>query len=227
LITTDNLEFPAFLKSAALKKVSNSPEFVQSPNLQIWRVYPRTLPTLQFALIRTISSTALPTSPEINEFKITGELTHQSDKNVILRIYRSPQPRTAEQAPPSFTLKLNGSLPSAELGQIWQIHALRVGRALEIQAAKLIGASTNLEFLDRSQSKPSTAERKTSSRFFHVYANGQTFVGKHSVSLKDGILLIDNQPVVETKTATVKGPVTSIEADIITPSRNELILTSH
>lgn len=217
LVTRDNLEFSALVKGSALKKLLADPTLLQTPKPQNWYVYPRTLPVLQFALVRLIS---LPSDLNLlDEFKITGEVVAQLNETTIIRIYRSRSTTQASgQSIPSFTLKLSGVLLESQIGQFWRINAFRNGKKLEIGQAELIEAETR---------SASTTENTPNSRFFHVRVGKQTFIGKHNVRLKAKMLYIDDRPITQTEQAIVKGHLSLVDADSITVSQNELILTSH
>lgn len=230
LITNDNLEFPAISNGAALKKIRADIEANQTPTLQTWRVYPRTRPVLQFALIRNIQFQPINASV-IDQFNIVGELAQTSKRSTIIRVYRSSRGLNLlaeDSATISFTLKLNGAIPDAHLGEIWAIDAARNGNHLDIRSAKYVAPSrdSNLHVQPPLENGQILQPVVNHSRFFRVQVAGRTFVGKRSVQLEGGMLHIDDQPIVSTNFAVVTGPIRSIHADRITPMQNEFILQS-
>lgn len=148
LITEDGEEIPATLDWYLLHRIkkqmqdeSKIAEFWQS--VHQWKIYPRTQP-LHFDItkIRALPSDEqkqAKNSPpiELDNFRVVGEIRYIANGKVVMRIERNEKvPNRSNNNHPLY-LKLSGSIPTGEIGQIWELEVWRCGTKLTISKAKV------------------------------------------------------------------------------------------
>lgn len=135
-----------------------------------WKVYPRTQP-LRFDLVQMKPLSTKPSSSKrgeknqpasLDHFRIVGEIkviTEEKGK-VTICVRRNEQPPVGKENSPQYyplSLRLKGSLPTASVGQTWELQVRRTGDALVIAEGKLYQPSAKeLAWLEKRY--PSLAE---------------------------------------------------------------------
>ncbi len=147
LTTQDGQEFAATMDWFAqhkMKKNMQDPskvgEFLQS--VHYWKVYPRTQP-LRFEIVKVRAQSwseqksASNIHPiELDKFRVVGEIRYINEEKVVMRIERNEFVPIHRYNGHPMHLKLTGSIPTGEVGQIWELEVQRQGTKLKIVKAE-------------------------------------------------------------------------------------------
>jgi hypothetical protein len=155
-----------------------------------WKVYPRTKP-LRFDLVQMKPMSLKASSRKrgqqnqssnLDEFRVVGEIKAIAEEKgkVTVCIRRNQQPPLGKENSPQYqplSLRINGSLLTASVGQTWDLQVRRSGESLVIADGKLYEPSAedlawlekNLQTLGKSssdvnQSKADTATKHSGSQ---------------------------------------------------------------
>lgn len=110
-----------------------------------WTVYPQTDPLrFQLVVIRPLHSPSCDEAEKeaspgesrpLDQFRIVGEIESVASGTITIRIRRNERPPKGKSDDPEyqpFTLTLVGSLPTAAIGQIWELEVRRQGQKLVV-----------------------------------------------------------------------------------------------
>lgn len=152
LITQDSQEIPAILDWHLLRRIKKKigdrvtlAEFLQS--VYCWKIYPRTQP-LRFDIMKIAelpckeqkSAKNKPKNNrpiELDRFRVVGQIRYIADGKVVMRIECNEQVPNRRANNHPLYLTLSGSIPTGEIGQIWELEVWRCGTNLSINKAKV------------------------------------------------------------------------------------------
>lgn len=152
LLTQDGQEIPALLDWHLLRRIKKKigdrahvAEFLQSPHQ--WKTYPRTQP-LRFDIMKIAELPCQEQKPakknpknsrpiELDKFRVVGQIRYIADDKVVMRIECNEQVPNRRANNHPLYLKLAGSIPTGEVGQIWELEVWRCGTKLTISKAKV------------------------------------------------------------------------------------------
>lgn len=149
-VTEDGRETEAYLhwylhhqvKKLLQKQESTLTDWLQS--VHRWKVYPRTEP-LRFDLMQVkprddeaAGKNKQSQPATLDKFRVVGEIRAVIEKKIIVRVRRNPQqPQSRKNSYNAILLTLIGTIPTAEVGQIWELQVRRFGIKLVITKAKM------------------------------------------------------------------------------------------
>lgn len=146
LITADGVIINVNLMSKVAKRISNNFDLSQE---YLWTVYPKT-PPKDFGIGLYLSLIGVKAPSEYTEliktelqsqadnFSIQGEVLYQDFDSGIVRVKIQCTPRTPNDKPTDFKLRLLGFLPPKSARHFWHLHVRRVGADLVIQSGECI-----------------------------------------------------------------------------------------
>lgn len=154
LITEDGQEFAATMDWCVLLQIKKQmqdrslvTEFLQS--VHYWKVYPRTQP-LRFDLVKVRAQPwsgqkqAKKIQPvELDKFRVVGEIRYINQTNVVMRIERNELVPNRGYIGHPIHLKILGSIPTSEVGQIWELEVQRQETKLKIVKAEVYQPSVD------------------------------------------------------------------------------------
>ncbi len=148
-MTEDGREIEAYIhwyldhQIKKLQKLESTPaDWLQL--VHQWKVYPRTEP-LRFDLMQVKPLNGEPAGKNkqsqpatLDKFRVVGEIKAINEKKIIVRVRRNQkQPQSGRSSCNSIFLTLIGTIPAAEVGQIWELQVRRVGIKLLLGKAKV------------------------------------------------------------------------------------------
>lgn len=198
LLTQDGQEIPAIIDWYVLRRIKKQmqqefclAEFLQS--VHQWKVYPRTQP-LRFDIVKIRAQPyeeqkqVKNSHPlELDKFRVVGEIRYIAKGKIVMRIERNEQvPNRSNNHHPVY-LELTGSIPTGEVGQIWELQVHRCGTKLRIEQAKVYQPSDKeIRLFNLLNSQKMTSQTSQSDALAldlnQKPSKVSTLVAKHSLS---------------------------------------------
>lgn len=171
LLTDDGLKIPAKLTNNVAAKLRVNDDLLKVA--QVWKCYPSINPPW-FILVKLKSEAQTPQNLKlkgINKFRIVGQVENVKGQEVTVLIKRNELPIAGEK--PTFTLALQGNLPSNTVGQFWRFNVQRNGWTWNIITANFIAEAVESQPTNKkqvSQEKRSLSVKITDKEFKAVEA---------------------------------------------------------
>lgn len=166
LLTDDGLKIPAKLTNNVAAKLRVNDDLLKFT--QVWKCYPSINPPW-FILVKLKSEAQTPQNLKlkgVNKFRIVGQVENIKGQEVTVLIKRNELPTDGEKQ--TFTLALQGDLPSNAVGQFWRFNVQRNGWTWNIITANFIAEAVELQPTNKkqvSQGKRSLSVKITEKEF--------------------------------------------------------------
>lgn len=149
LLTDDGLKIPAQLTNDVATKLRANCDLLKVN--QVWKCYPSINPPW-FMLVKLKSEAQTEQDLKrkgVNKFRIVGKVESIREQEVTVLIKRNELPTASEK--PTFTLALQGNLPSNAAGQFWRFNVQRNGWNWTIMTANFIAEVVELQPTNNKQ----------------------------------------------------------------------------
>lgn len=148
-LTDDGLKVPAKLTNSLAAKLKANSDLLKVT--QVWKCYPSINPA-GFILVKLKSQAETPQELKrkgVNKFRIVGQVESVRKQEVTVLIKRNELPQAGEK--PTFTLSLQGNLPSNAAGQFWRFNVQRNEWNWNIMTANFIAEAAESQPTNNKQ----------------------------------------------------------------------------
>lgn len=177
LKTEEGTEIDTVLLGRMISLIKNHVDLAQS---HLWVVYPHIRQeedhlhlqivglwepeTLKQNQILTQNSEEEPKEQGHGYFSIRGEVAFASKETEIIIVKIRQAPKTADERPKFFKIKLKGLLPEKPVSRFWDLEAQLVGHTLILQSAKDLGFAATKKPIKRSDKEKAARKGGTGKR---------------------------------------------------------------
>jgi hypothetical protein len=192
LLTDDGLKIPAQLTPDVAAKLRANRDLLKVA--QVWRCYPRTNPPwVMLFKLKSEAKTAQGLKRKgVNRFRVVGLVETIKEREITVLIKRNQLPPAGEE--PTFTLTLQGDLPSNAVGQFWKFNVQRDRWNWTITAANFIAELPQSLQKQVNQKKRSLSVKITEKEYQAVEAYAEKFGKSKTDVVRE---LIRNLPTFE------------------------------